>query len=559
MYTSSHNFDIILIHSFNILFHQVQSTKGVSTMLLEWVSIHSEDESRENPQNDIKETYLEDFDTAVYEKIIPQMYEHNSELVDNFDELEEQLFWAKKDENIPQVPNDISANHRPLLCPELPNLLLDITYFRIITKIHDYVEHPHISNSNYDFPTFDQILEIINLTKEVIYNGKAAIFSLRTRDESFEQSFEYYYELINSDLHSRNNYELHRFPEKEIASISNPEVRELLFQLNNVITGNDYPSLKKRKINNLLYKISVAYNGSAQAYTIVKKYSQSNPHILTPVNGPISYNKSRQSIYLSICKQHTTEITNTIISNIQMIFTMATRVAASYTPNELLLNYHSLADDLKKLISEYYSSLSTRSNPEGDIIKRCLKFKKGSSKKCIALICFPNEPDRNMFSISGTEFKEEKGIITRNESYDVLAKELKNELNTLGSFEFCMQNFIVRRFNRYVPGGKPPETLTGPSTFKKLRDYTSWKTNYQYMFENINWLQEGRNYSCCERKFLARLEGDNLNRPRIPYPDHIEIFITFDKPCKMCVPALEYYSCISPSPRKVFCNYKRYK
>lgn len=512
-------------------------------MLLEWISVHNNNEIKNNQNvevEEIKEVYTENFDTKIYEQILSQINDF-----DNFEEKSD-LFDRLVNNYLNEI-NQQDIKKDSLFYYELPDHLLDITYFRILKKLEKNKENEVIK----------QLREIANdipYIKYMIKEGKARIFDFRVKDEEFEESFDDFYNKLNYILHDRNSNKEElkncKFPEDKIEIINNEEVKNLIYSINETIDSEEMVPQKKRKINKILHKIAVKYNNGGRIYNIIKMYSELEDTILNNKDEGKPYSKYREISYLCINKN---KIVPIIKEHIEKIFMLVTKFVSSESKGDF-----EKYSEFKKKISDYYKNISSNGTSK---IRKFFKIKKNDekadSKRCVALIEFPDQPNKNMFSISGMEYNKHNGKFVREKIYTKLKKQLKKELKQLGRYKFCTQRILVRRYNVYDEN-KPdsPKTLDKTGTFTKLTDYKNWKNNYEYMKNNPNWLNERRDYSCCERKFLANLEEKNINLCTA-YPDEIIIYVTKD-PCPMCIPALEYYRlCWNPGS-SVICNFKNY-
>lgn len=524
-------------------------------MLLEWISIHNNNEIKNNQNvevEEIKEVYTENFDIKIYEQILSQINEIEGISIDEFDNFEENsnLFDRLVNNYLNEI-NQQDIKEDSLFYYELPDHLLDITYFRILKKLERNKENEvrnHLREVANDIPYI----------KYMIKEGKARIFDFRVKDEEFEKNFDVFYNDLNYILHDRysNEEELKncKFPEGKIEIINNEEVKNLIYSINETIDSEEMVLQKKRKINKILHKIAVKYNNGGRIYNIIKKYSELEDTILNNKDEGKPYSKYREISYLCINKNKIVPIIVPIIKeHIEKIFMLVTKFVSSESKGDF-----EKYSEFKNIISDYYKNVHSNGT---SIIRKFFNINPNRNKaydgRCVALIEFPNRSNEDMFSISGMEFIENNGKIERNKIYEEVAKYLKKELYYLGKYTFCPQNFFVRRYNIFDKN-KPnsPRTLDNTGIFTKLTNYKNWKKNYEYMKNNPNWLNERRDYSCCERKFLANLEEKNI-KSCTAYPDKIIIYVTKD-PCPMCIPALEYYRLCWNTGSSVICNLKNY-
>lgn len=171
-------------------------------------------------------------------------------------------------------------------------------------------------------------------------------------------------------------------------------------------------------------------------------------------------------------------------------------------------------------INQYFSQRDSirKGNPYFDKMSSRLKRYFGTSRRCVAIMEFPDNDSDDMFALSGTELNKDKTYNTYFETR--VANPIAQELRLIGKYIFCRQNVLIRRYTHYKNG-----------TCVKL-------PQWNYLDNDTCWKKNERDYSCCERKFLAKLEEDNQSGS--PYPTKIELWTRLPI-CKNCDYAIRDY------------------
>lgn len=131
------------------------------------------------------------------------------------------------------------------------------------------------------------------------------------------------------------------------------------------------------------------------------------------------------------------------------------------------------------------------------------------------------DSNRNMFSISGDELDENKNWI---QDYGEIAAIVEKALSEVlhETYAFCPQSIYVKRY-MHKKNGESYDPIPYPEMIK----------------DDIHYWDHYWDYTCCERKMLAKLYEDFTIKHK-PYPDFIQLFSRLVI-CKNCREGINEY------------------
>ena len=149
------------------------------------------------------------------------------------------------------------------------------------------------------------------------------------------------------------------------------------------------------------------------------------------------------------------------------------------------------------------------------------KLKKyfSNGRRCVAIMEFPDGDSDNMFALSGIELNDDKTYRTYFETR--IANPIAKELDLIGTYTFCKQNVLMRRYAHKTGG-----------TYNQL-------SQWNYLDDDSDWKMNQMDYACCERKFIAKLEMDN--QLGNPFPRNIDLWTRLPI-CDNCDYAISDYN-----------------
>ena len=164
---------------------------------------------------------------------------------------------------------------------------------------------------------------------------------------------------------------------------------------------------------------------------------------------------------------------------------------------------------------------------EQDIISYIQEIRKNHHRKCVAMLYSNNLP-RKIVAFSGYADSNDPCVI------DWLnGGRLYNDLCKLcDAYQLIFANLSTEVVSKIIRFDN--NKLKGPMKNELLNVYATSQSSSAEEFKKVVRKKIGSNYSCCERKILAKVETMNLS------PERANLYIKFS-PCSPCRKALKYY------------------
>lgn len=236
----------------------------------------------------------------------------------------------------------------------------------------------------------------------------------------------------------------------------------------------------------------------AEVYSEESKKRYNTLYVLckrNDIRGIYSYDFARVAVCASATQDYITDIEDGISTRTRLAF-----------ENRLDIQDFQTGLSIAKInkIDKYFSERTSirKGNLHYDEMSGKLRRYFGRNRRCVAIMEFPDNATENMFALSGIELNDDKTYNTYFETG--IATPIAQELNLDGTYIFCRQNVLMRRYTHQTN-----------DTFNKL-------SQWNYLEDDIDWKANQMDYSCCERKFIAKLEMDNQSGT--PFPRNIKLW-----------------------------------
>lgn len=379
--------------------------------------------------------------------------------------------------------------------------LLDVEAFRQYKKAVALQEDKEIDHYFQIIKQYEKIDRIINEA----FVDAALIHDMYTEENTvFEREFADLIKQLAPHLHS------HRPLPRDIIAVptfEREDINQLLNTIRLALSGdvgtvyfeeadehlsrrNQY-TVQKDIIRESIVRIAEEYSEESKKryntfYVLCKR---------NDIRGIYSYDFARAAVCANVTQDYITDIEDGIGTRTQWAF-----------ENRLVIQDFPTGLSTRKIneIDKYFSERA--SIRKGKLhyaeMSRRLRGYFGKNRRCVAIMEFPDNASDNMFALSGIELNDNKTYKTGFETG--IARPIAQELNLVGAYIFCKQNVLMRRYTHQVN-----------DTFSQL-------SQWNYLKDDIDWKANQMDYSCCERKFIAKLEMDNLSGT--PFPRNIKLW-----------------------------------
>lgn len=378
--------------------------------------------------------------------------------------------------------------------------LLDVEAFRQYKKAFALQDDKEIEHY---FQIIEQYRKIDDIINEAFVDA-ALIHDMSTEESTvFEREFAEFINQLAPHLHNRGPLprDIVRVPISERADINQllNRIRLVLADVENApVEGAD--EYRERRSSYTVQKgiIREVIVRIAEEYSEESKKRYNTLYVLCKINdirGIYSYDFAKVAICANTTQDYITNIEDG----------MATRIRLTFE-NRLDIQDFQTGLSTAKIneIDKYFSERDSirRGRLHYDEMRRGLKKYFGHNRRCVAIMEFPDNASDNMFALSGIELNNDKTYKTCFETG--IARLIAQELNLVGTYIFCKQNVLMRRYAHRIN-----------DTFRQL-------PQWNYLDNDIDWKANQMDYSCCERKFIAKLEMDNQSGT--PFPRNITLW-----------------------------------
>lgn len=395
--------------------------------------------------------------------------------------------------------------------------LLDVEAFRQYKKANSSMSD---YNKEYYTLVLQQYNKIDSIIEESFIDAVLANNIYKEESTDFERSFADLVLQLSPYLHSRMpiplDFSVHPLVvPPSVNQRVNYSINQILYTLSTDYYNEEFYfrrrrnpfTIQKNIIRRNIIQIAMNYSEESRArYRVLYTICRNND-----IRDIYSYDLAMIAVCAHTIQNYIPHIEDAISTRIHFVF-----------ENRLDIEDFHVGLSRSKIITinQYFSQRDSirKGNPYFDKMSRRLKRYFSASRRCVAIMEFPDNDSDDMFALSGTELNKDKTYNTYFETR--VAIPIAQELRLIGKYIFCRQNVLIRRYTHYTNG-----------TYVKL-------PQWNYLYNDPCWKKNERDYSCCERKFLAKLEEDNQSGS--PYPIKIELWTRLPI-CKNCDHAIRDY------------------
>lgn len=408
----------------------------------------------------------------------------------------------KQISQLKEVPADIN--------PWLGSNLLDVEAFRQYKKLgssYDNKETTYYSEVIKQYEKIDNIIEEALVDAALIqdmYEQNMHEQNMYTRGNvGFEREFADLVHQLAPYLHSHAHLPLDFIT---VPTSEREDINQLLNRIQSAILG-DVENLYGQEENLHRFRnVSTAQKNIIRRsiVQIAEKYSEESRkryntfYVLCKKNnirGIYSYDFARAAI----CPDTTLEY----ITNVETA--IRTRTSRAFENRLNVEDFHNgLSTEKINLINKFFAEREAirKGMPHYDEMSGKIRRYFGKGRRCVAIMEFPDNDSENMFSLSGIELNDDK---TYNTYFEIrIANPIARELNLDGTYLFCKQNVLMRRYAHLEN-----------KVYSRL-------PQWNYLDNDADWKLNQMDYACCERKFIAKLEMDHQSQGL--FPRNIELW-----------------------------------
>lgn len=400
--------------------------------------------------------------------------------------------------------------------PWLGTNLLDVEAFRQYKKL---VASQNDKEKEYYFQIIKQYEKIDSIISEALVDAALLHEMYKPESTVFEREFADLINQLTPYLHSRN-----RFPTDyiEVPTSERGDINQLLNKIRLTLysdASRDYfEETSKRRIgrSQVTSRKDIIRESIVQ---IAEKYSEESKkrydaiYVLCKRNGIrgiYSYDFARVAVCANATQDYITDIEDSIGARTRVAF--ENRLDIEDFQNGLSI---AKINEIEAFFSER-DYVGKKNSHYNEMSKRLRGYFK--RRRCVAIMEFPDHDSTNMFALSGIELNDDK---TYNTDFEInIANPIAYELGLIGTYIFCKQNILMRRYAHRKNG-----------TYSRL-------PRWNYLDKDIDWKTNKMDYACCERKFIAKLEMDN--QLATSFPRNIELWTRFPI-CDNCDYAISDY------------------
>ena len=379
--------------------------------------------------------------------------------------------------------------------------LLDVEAFRQYKKVvalQDDKEREHYFQIKKQYEKIDSIIHEAFVDAALIHD------MYMEENTVFEREFSYLVNQLAPHLHSRRPLPMDIIvvPTSEREDINqllnrirlalSSDVGTAYFEETDVHWNRRSPyTVQKNIIRESIVRIAEMYSEESKKrydtlYVLCKRNN---------IRGIYSYDFARIAVCANATLDYITDIEGGISTRTRLAF-----------ENRLDIQDFQTGLSIEKIneIDKYFSERTSirKGNLHYDEMSRRLRRYFGRNRRCVAIMEFPDNASDNMFALSGIELNDDKTYNTYFETG--VAYPIAQELRLIGTYIFCRQNVLMRRYAH------------------QINDTYSQLAQWNYLEDDIDWKANQMDYSCCERKFIAKLEMDS--RSGTPFPRNINLW-----------------------------------